>query len=83
MFPSMFNTFCQSINIVLTKDDICTLVDVVIVDPTQVNLLFQSYATPRFVTSNATQAQKKNYCDSHPIDQFFPLATKVFECLHK
>jgi hypothetical protein len=50
VFPlTMFNTSCQWVDIVLTKDDIRTLPDVVIiVDPTCVNLFPQSYATPRF-----------------------------------
>jgi hypothetical protein len=34
-----FNSSCWWVDIVLTKDDICTLVDIVIVDPTQANLL--------------------------------------------
>jgi hypothetical protein len=33
-----FNFFCQWVNIVLTKDDIHTLANVVIVNPTQANL---------------------------------------------
>jgi hypothetical protein len=28
-------------------------------------------------------SQRRNYCDWHLIDQFFPLAIKVFEWLHK
>jgi hypothetical protein len=40
VFPStMFHSFPQRINIVLTKNGICTLVDITIVDPTQANLL--------------------------------------------
>jgi hypothetical protein len=29
-----------------------------------------------------TQTKKKNYYNQHPIDQFFPLEIKIFECLH-
>jgi hypothetical protein len=40
VFPStMFHSFLQQINIVLTKNGIRTLVDITIVDPTQANLL--------------------------------------------
>jgi hypothetical protein len=42
----------------LIKDGICTLINVVIVDPTQVDLLPQSCTTQRFATSDATQAKK-------------------------
>ncbi len=39
-FPSnMFNSFRQQVDIVFTKDDICTLVDIIIVDPTWMDLL--------------------------------------------
>jgi hypothetical protein len=34
---------------VLTKDNICTLANVVIVDPTQIDLLPQSYIVQGFV----------------------------------
>jgi hypothetical protein len=37
-----FNSFCWWINIVVTKDGIRTLVDVLIVDPTWVDLFFRS-----------------------------------------
>jgi hypothetical protein len=79
----MFNTSCEWVDIVFTKNDIHTLIDIIIANPTWTNLLVQSYATTRFVASTATQAKEKNYCDWHPIDQFLPLAIEVFECLHK
>jgi hypothetical protein len=59
VFPSnTFNSFCWWVDIVLFKNDICTLVDVVIVDPTWVDLLPQSCTAQGFVTSNAVQAKK-------------------------
>jgi hypothetical protein len=33
-----FHSSCQQVDIVFTKDGICTLADVVIVDPTQIDL---------------------------------------------
>jgi hypothetical protein len=68
---------------VFTKDDICTLVNVVIIDPTQVDLFPQSCATQRFVISNAIQAKKQSYHDRHIADQFLPLRVEVFGCLCK
>jgi hypothetical protein len=48
---------------VLTKDEICTLVDVVITDPTQADLFHQSHTTRKFVASEITKAKEKNYHD--------------------
>ncbi len=51
------NTFNYSrwqVDIVLTKDGIHTLIDVVIADPTQANLLPKSWATQGFVTYDVT-----------------------------
>jgi hypothetical protein len=44
----------------LTKDDICTLIDVVIIDPTQANLLPKSCCTQGFVASDVTQAKERS-----------------------
>jgi len=60
-----------------------TLVNVVIVDPMQVDLLLWSCATQGFVTSDGTQAKEKSYHNQHPINQFLPLAIEVFDYLHK
>jgi hypothetical protein len=79
----MFNYSCPRIDIVRTKDGICTLVDIVIVNPTRVDLLPQSCATQRFAAFNAAQAKKRSYCNQHHVDQFLPLAVEVFGCLHK
>jgi hypothetical protein len=60
VFPlTMFNPSRRWVDIVLTKDGICTLVDVVIVDPTCVDLLTWSYTTQGFVVSDTTQVLKK------------------------
>jgi hypothetical protein len=66
---------------VLTKDDIRTLVDVVITDPTQVDLYPQSCTTQGFVASNVAQAKEQSYHNQHLIDQFLSLAMEVFGCI--
>jgi hypothetical protein len=43
---------------VFTKDGICTLVDVVIVNPTRTNLLPQSCAIQGFIAFNVAQVKK-------------------------
>jgi hypothetical protein len=59
----MFNYSCQQVNIVLTKNDIHTSIDIIIVAPTSVDLLPQFCATQGFDASNVVQAKKWNYCD--------------------
>jgi hypothetical protein len=48
---------------VFTKYDIHSLAEVVIANPTLVDLLPQFYANQGFVASDATQPKKKNYCN--------------------
>jgi hypothetical protein len=60
-FPSItFNSFRQQVNIVLTKDGIHNLANVIIIDPMGTNL-FRSCTTQGFATSNVAQAKEKNY----------------------
>jgi len=83
IFSSTFNSFHWRVDIVLTKNDIRTLANIVIANPTWVDFLPQSCAIQRSVASDAVQAKERSYRDWHPIDQFFPLAIEVFGCLHK
>ncbi len=79
------NTFNSSywwVDIVLTKDDIRTLVNVFIANPTQADLFPWSCATQRFGTFNTTQTKKWSYHDRHLADQFLLLVMEVFGCLH-
>jgi hypothetical protein len=68
---------------VFTKDDIHTLIDIIIIDPTCANFLPQSCTTQGFATSNVTQTKERNYHNQHLTDQFLLLAIQIFECLHK
>jgi hypothetical protein len=78
-----FNSFRRRINIVFTKYGIYTIVDIIIANPTRVDLLLQSCATWKFVVFETTQAKEKNYFDQHPTNQFLPLTIEVFGCLNK
>jgi len=66
---TMFNYSRWWIDIVLTKNGIHTLANVIIVDPTQAYLFPRSCTTQKFVASNAIQAKERN---QHPIDQLRP-----------
>jgi len=68
---------------VLTKDGICILIDIIIIDPMRTYLLFRFCTIQRFIAFDETQAKKKNYHNQHPTDQFLPLAIELFGCLHK
>jgi hypothetical protein len=83
-FPATtFNSFRWRIDIVLTKDSICTLVDIVIADPKRIDLFPWSCATQGFVAFDAAQAKERSYRNWHPTDQFLSLTIEIFGCLHK
>ncbi len=82
-FSTTFNSSCWLIDIVFTINYICILVDVVIIDPTQTDLLPWSYATQGFVAFYATQAKENNYCNWHPTEQFLLLIIEIYGGLHK
>jgi hypothetical protein len=46
---------------VLTKDEIHTLINVVIVNPTRTYLFPQFHVTQKFIIYDATQAKEKGY----------------------
>jgi hypothetical protein len=77
----MSNSFCQRIDIIFIKDEICTLFNIIIVDLTWMDLFFLSCVIQKFATFDVTQAKEKSYCNQHLIDQFLPI--KIFECIHK
>jgi hypothetical protein len=78
-----FNSSYWQVDIVLTKYGILTLANVVIADPMRADLFPWFCVTQGFVTSDATQAKERSYCNPHSTDQFLPLTIEVFGCLHK
>jgi hypothetical protein len=60
----------------LTKDDICTLVDVIIVDPMRTNLLPRFCLTQGFATSDMAQA--KHIAIDTPLINSSLLAIEIF-----
>jgi len=79
----MFILSFRQVNIVLTKDGIHTLIEVVIVNPIRANVFPRSCIIKRFVDFDVTQTKKMSYCDRHPHDQFFFITIEIFEYLHK
>ncbi len=80
---TMFNSFCRQFDIMFTKDDICTLVNVAITNPTWMDLLSQFCEILRFVVSNAIKAKEMSYRDRYPTNQFLPLGIEIFAYPHK
>jgi hypothetical protein len=74
----MFNSYHQQVNIIFTKDGVHILVNLVIIKPTQVDILVRSYSTQGFRASKAIHTKERSYCDQHPT-----LAIEVFGYLHK
>jgi hypothetical protein len=58
------------------------LVDVVIIDPTQIDLVLWVAFFHGVVAIVAALAKSDLYYNRILVDMFFPLAIKVFGCLH-
>ncbi len=78
-----FNSSRWWVDIVLTKDDIRTLVDIVIANPTWMDLFPWSCAIQRFATLNIIQGKERNYRNRHSTNQFLLLIIEIFGYLHK
>ncbi len=63
-----FNFSRWWVNIVLTKNGIRTLIEIVIADPMQADLLPHFCATQGFVAFDAAQVKEKSYCNRQPIN---------------
>lgn len=70
------------VNIVLSVNGVCTLVDVVIVDLIQVDLVSHVVFSYGVTAIAAVQAKEGFYHDQFLMDMFVPLAMEVFGCLH-
>jgi hypothetical protein len=72
--PPFFKSFYRWVDIVLSMDGICTLVDVIIVDPTGTNLVSWVAHSHGVVTTVAARVKENLCCDHYPTNMFFPLA---------
>ncbi len=67
----------------LTKNEICTLINIFIADPTQADLFCGFCITQGFVAFKAVQAKENSYHNQHPTNHLLLLAIEVFGCLNK
>jgi hypothetical protein len=70
-------------DIVLTTNGTRTLVDVVIVNLTHVDLISQVAYSWGMATMIITQTKVVSYHDHHLEEDFIPLIIKIFGCLHQ
>jgi hypothetical protein len=68
---------------VLLINGVCTLIDVIIASSTRVDLILQVVFSHGVIVIIATQAKDNFYRNWFLVDMFFPLAVKVFGCLHQ
>jgi hypothetical protein len=59
---SMLNSSYWWVDIMLTKDGMCTLANVVIADPMWTNLILQSCTIQKSFASNVVQTKEMNHC---------------------
>jgi hypothetical protein len=78
-----FHSFHWRVDIMLTKDGIHTLANVVIADPIWANLFHWSYAIGKFATFEIAQTKKRSYLDWHLTYHLIYLTIEVFRSLNK
>jgi hypothetical protein len=73
----------NQVNIVLLIDIIHTLVNVIIANPTWIDLVSWAVFFHEVTTIIATQAKNGLYHNQFPMDMFIFLVVEVFRCLHQ
>jgi hypothetical protein len=72
---SSLQYFCSFVNIVLLVDNICTLANVIIVDPTQADLVsWPTFSHGVVMSLVIIQVKERVYRDRYLMAMFFPLA---------
>jgi len=68
---------------VLSINGVHTLANVVIINPTRVDLVLQATFSYGVVMTITTQVKDGFYCNRFLTYMFIPLVIKVFKCLHQ
>ncbi len=79
----LFSLFVKRVDIMFFANGIFTLANVVIVNPTQINLVWQTASSSRVAMAMVLHAKKRFYHSRHLSGSIFPLAIEVFGCLHQ
>ncbi len=64
-------------------DRVHILIDVIIVDPTWIDLVPRTTISEGVVGTIVTQTEDKLYHDRHPKDMFLPFVVEIFDYLHQ
>lgn len=64
-------------------DGICTLDNVIIVDPIRTNLVSWVVLSHGVVVAMAAQVKEGLYRNHYPVNMFLPLTIEVFGCFHQ
>jgi len=80
---TFFSSFSSGVDIVLSVDDIHTLVDVVIVDLTWTNLVWQVVLFRGVAALLVVQVKEGFYCDYYLTNVFFHFVIEVFGCFYQ
>ncbi len=81
--PPTLKSSCQQIKIVLSIDGVYKLVNVIITNPTWIDLVSWGVLSRGVVATIMTQTKDGFYRDQFLMDIFLPLAIEVFEFLHQ
>jgi hypothetical protein len=69
-------------DIFITKNSFWTLTNVVIIDPTHINLVQHALTTTMHAITIIVQNKAWSYTKWTPRDDFIPLAIKTYDCFH-
>jgi hypothetical protein len=70
------------VDVVITRDNFCTLANVVIADLTHIDLVQHALMMAAHVATIAIQYKAQSYTKRAPRDDFIPLAIETYSCFH-
>jgi hypothetical protein len=81
-FPTFSPTTFNDKLIFFTKNNLQTLIDIVIIDSTYLNMVQCAVSTTTHAMIVATQKKTRSYVEHTSKDTFIPLVVKTYGCLH-
>jgi hypothetical protein len=71
----------QQVDVFIIKNNFHTLMDIIIIDPTRIDMVQQTSTTTRVMTMVA-QENTRSYIEQAPSDDFIPFVIETYGCLH-
>ncbi len=72
----------QQLHIIIIRDNFQTLMDIVIVDPTHIDMVPQASMMTTHVVMMPTQEKTRSYVERALGNDFIPLAINMYGCFH-